>query len=372
MKRIHSILLGGGILLAGLFAAFALSAQKTPTMARQVGGDQKDIATVTVKTTAQTLQYRAGGRVTSSKRIEIFAEVSGVLKGTAIPFKAGQRFRRGDTLIHIDDAVYRNNLIAQKSALLNQLTQALPDLSMEFPGEAGKWEAYLSAFSLGKTLADLPRSSGDKETYFLAARSIYNLFYTVRSMEATLAKYTLVAPFSGVVSQSALNPGTLVRNGQQLGVFVNTDLFEVELPVSIEDLQHIRIGMRTALTATGIPGTFSGRVSRINPVVDQSTQTATVFVEVADTRLSDGMYLTAVIAAEESTVAAKIPRTAVDNSGFAYVKSRDGLEQRAVTTLSEEGEQLVVRGLMNGDIILRDTEDAAEYRSAKSQPAQKG
>ena len=372
MKRLHAILLGSGIILIGLFAAFVLSAQKTPTKMKGNSGDRQNISMVTVETEATPLQFRAGGRVTSSNRIDIFAEVSGVLQSTAVPFKEGRYFRRGDTLIRIDGGVYRNNLIAQKSSLLNQLTQVMPDVHMEFPSEAGKWERYLSAFSLEQELASLPKSSGEKETYFLAARNIYNLYYSVKSMEATMAKYTLTAPFNGVVAQSMLNPGTLVRNGQQLGVFVNTDRYEVALPMSIENVQLLRVGMTAKLQANGIDGTLSGIVSRINPVVEQSTQTATVYLEVSDARLSDGMYVTAVLEAKESTIAAKIPRTAVDNGGFAYVTSDAGLEQRPVLTISELGEQLVVQGLANGDIILRNSEDAAEYRSAKSGRVKEG
>ena len=44
-------------------------------------------------------------------------------------------------------------------------------------------------------------------------------------MEATLDKYTIKAPFNVVVTQSNINPGTLVRNGQKLGEFINTYLY---------------------------------------------------------------------------------------------------------------------------------------------------
>jgi multidrug efflux pump subunit AcrA (membrane-fusion protein) len=294
-------------------------------------------------------------------KVELFAEVSGILIRTPKRFKEGNRFSKGELLIQIDDAVYKNNVLAQKSGLLNQITLLLPDLSIDFPESAVKWERYLHNFDLAKPLASLPEPFSDQERYYVASRNIYNQFYQIKSMEETLAKYTIEAPYNGVITQSNINPGTLVRNGQKLGEFTNTSVYEMEASVGINNVQYLKIGDFVQLVSEDIAGNFRGQIQRINEVIDPSTQTVKVYIHTRDPNLKDGMYLIANINSDPIRNAFSLSKDLlVQDQAQVFAVENSTLVLKDIKIVREETAHILVTGLDDGTQIL--AEQFAEAR----------
>ncbi|MCK4944493.1 MAG: HlyD family efflux transporter periplasmic adaptor subunit, partial [Candidatus Aminicenantes bacterium] len=295
------------------------------------------------------------GHLYAYDKLEIYAEVSGVLLRTGKQFREGTAFRKGETLIMIDDRVYLNNVLAQKSSLLNQLTLLLPDLSIDFPASAKGWEKYLQQFQLDKPLALLPEPSNEKERYYIASRNIFNSFYIIKSMEATLAKYTINAPFSGLVTQSNINPGTLVRIGQKLGEFTNTELYELEAPVGLFDLSRIRVGQTVNLKTQDVNGDFKGRIQRINRVIDRNSMTVKVYIHLSDPLLKEGMYMTGHARGTPIAMAYTLAKDLLVDNDQIYVVKDNRLVLKKVEIVGKMGDRVIVRGLSDGTRILGET-----------------
>ena len=158
------------IIIVGLLINTILSNQKEPMKRHSMKKKKKPVKIVTVKNEDIQTKFEISGHLTAFDKVEIFAEVSGILLITPKRFKEGIRFKKGETFIKIDDEVYKNNVLAQKSSLMNQLTLLLPDLSIDFPQSAAHWRAYLKQFDLEKSLSPLPESESDKERYYIASR----------------------------------------------------------------------------------------------------------------------------------------------------------------------------------------------------------
>jgi membrane fusion protein (multidrug efflux system) len=311
------------------------------------------------------------GPLVALDHVDVYAEVSGVLLPTGKRFRPGNRFEKGEPLIRIDDSVYRNNLLAQKSGLLNTLTILLPDLSIDFPESGERWRAYLEHFDLHKPLLPLPEVGSEKERYYIASRNVYSQFYTIKSMEATLAKYTIRAPYGGVVTASEINPGTLVRQGQKLGEFASTDAYEMEAFADLEEVRLLRVGMPVALTCDDLPGTFEGTVSRINEVIDQRTQLVGVYITTTDERLRDGLYMTASIESDPIIGAVRIPRSALVGNGHVWVVRDSMLMLREIDVGAYEDGEIVVRGLADGTVLVTEPPDnAVEGMQLPAPPAE--
>jgi len=174
-----------------------------------------------------------------------------------------------------------------------------------------------------------------------------------------LDKYTIRAPYDGVVTESHINPGTLVRAGQKLGEFTNTSVFELEAAVSISDIDFIKPGSRVSLTSKDIKGEFTGKIVRINKSIDQSTQTVKAFIQTTDQRLKDGMFLTAGINVNGLRDAAVIPRNVLVGRDQVYVITGSKLKLQSVEIIENENDSVLVRGLAGGTIILGETIPAA-------------
>lgn len=358
MKQKHPILLkfkpyayAAIIVVAGILIGRLLGSGKQQQTERIV--PKRDSQVPVVEITNQQVQrvIKMNGKVDALKKIEIYAEVTGVFVDGAKPFREGRRFAKGDVLLRIEDSVYRNTVLAEKSSLLNELTLLMPDLLIDFPRYAGPWKKYLDNFSIVKPLRPLPPAPNDRLRNYVAARNIYTKFYAVRSMEETLAKYSILAPFDGVVTVSEANPGILVRNGQKLGEFAATTAYELELSAPVREAAFIRKGDRITLSSDDFNGSIEARVARVNDAIDPNTQSVGVYVLLDDSRLKDGMYLSASlnVPVEDASV---IARELLDNENRVFALRDSVVLLLPVDVVSVDGRMAIVRGIPDGTEIV--------------------
>lgn len=344
--------MAGFMVLAGLIISNILSRQKEPMRRKPTADQEKPIPIITVQNIDVNIPIEMSGPLYAYDKVEIYAEVSGVLLSTPRRFKAGNPFNKGEVMIAIDDRVYRNNVLAQRSSLLNQLTLLLPDLSIDFPQSSPRWETYLKNMDLPKELKPLPEPASDKERYYIASRNIYNQYYVIKGMETTLSKYTIPAPFSGVVSEALINPGTLVRVGQKLGEFISTEVYEMEAAVTLFDANRLEVGQRVNLSSEDVPGTFEGHIRRINRVLDTTSLTVKVYIHLKDPRLRDGMYMSARTEGKPVADAVAVAKDLLVENSRLFVVENSVLVLKPVRVVAERGDTAIVRGLADGTKIL--------------------
>jgi len=343
-----SIVITGLVIIVGIFIANILSNQKEPMRRTPTSQNIKPVNIITIKNNNLQTEFEIGGHLAALDKAEIYAEVSGILLNTPKRYKEGTRYSKDETLIKIDDSVYKNNVLAQRSSLLNQLTLLLPDLSIDFPESNSRWNSYLEKFEIEENLKPLPEPNSDKERYYIASRNIFNQYYAVKSMEETLAKYTISAPYNGVVTMSNINPGTLVRVGQKLGEYTNTDVYELAASAGLHEIQHLAPGHPVFLISEDIEGQFDGRVQRINEVIDKTSQTVKVYITTKDKRLKDGMYCTALIKSKPISNSVQISRNLIVGNGHVYAVEDSTLTLKAVDIVAVENEKVIVKGLKDG------------------------
>lgn len=281
MRKVILLILGLLLVVGAVFAAMAIIANKTKPKPRSA----KVIKTVfvdTVQNTTIPIKIAANGNLVAKRKLELFSEVQGIFKGGAQLFKTGQTYRKGQTLIRIDASEYYASVQSAKSNLYNLVTSIMPDLRLDYPDIYDKWQNYLNAFDMNKATPPLPEVASEKEKYFITGRNIYTTYYNVKNLEQRLSKYSLVAPFDGVLTEALVTEGTLIRQGQKLGEFIDTSVYEMEVAIGKEYAELLKIGESVALTNLGKTQNYTGIVSRINGRVDQATQTITAFIEVKD------------------------------------------------------------------------------------------
>jgi len=347
-----SIIIIAGILITGFLISTLLSNQKKPMKRRPAPEKNLNykIDTVTKQNLSTTTEL--GGHLYAFDKVEVFAEVSGLLLNSQKRFKEGAHFSKGEPLVRIDDSVYKNNVLAQKSGLLNAITLMLPDFSIDFPERADIWRDYLKKFSLNQELPPLPEAATDKERYYIASKNIYMQYFQIKSMEATLAKYTITAPYDGVVTESMINPGTLVRMGQKLGSFTSTETYELEAFASLDKVKHLNVGQKVYLTTDELDGQFRGRIERINQVIEKESQTVTVYITTSDPSLKEGMYMTAQIKSNTIEDAFRVPRTAMVGKDQVWVVQDSVLKLQKITVAADEEDHIILQGLQTDTRIL--------------------
>lgn len=298
----------------------------------------------------------ANGTLVAKHKIEIFSEVQGVLQTSNKLFKPGTEYVKGETLLSINSDEFTASLQSQKSNLFNLITSILPDIRLDFSSEFKKWESYLQSFDINKTSPKLPSFSSDKEKYFISGRGILTAYYNVKNLEIRMSKHRIKAPFTGVLTGALVTSGTLVRSGQKLGEFIDTDVYEMEVSINSEFADLLKVGNSVTLSNLNKSKNYTGKVVRVNGKIDQVSQTITAYIDVKHPDLKEGMFLEANLVAKSESDAIEVSRKLlIDNKAIYVVKNDSILTLVNINPVYFGAETIVIKGLDNNDKILTQT-----------------
>jgi len=170
------------------------------------------------------------------------------------------------------------------------------------------------------------------------------------------------APVDGTVIARSVNPGQVVGAAQEL--FVVTDLRTVWVIGDLyeRDFASVSVGSPATIAIPARPkAVLSGRVSYIDPRVDQATRTAKVRVEVPnrDMELRLGMYVTLDFRTGAGERSIAVPREAVQAVGersvvYVPVEGDEGrFAERPVKLGAAVGELVqVLEGVKAGERVV--------------------
>ncbi len=351
MRKIILSILGVLLIIASIFGARKIIDTKKrakPRIAKIV----KTVFVDTVKNKTIPIRITANGNLTAKRRLEVYAEVQGIFKEGAKLFRTGQKYKRGHALIRIDASEYYASVQSAKSNLYNLVTSIMPDLRLDYPEIYEKWQEYLNTFDMRKATPKLPEITSEKEKYFITGRNIYTTYYNVKNLEQRLAKYTISAPFDGVLTEALVTEGTLIRQGQKLGEYIDTSTYEMQVAIGKEYGDLLREGESVELSTLNKTKTFTGTVSRINGSVDQATQTITTFIEVVAPTLKEGMYLEANLDAKKEENAIEIDRNLLQERNKIFVVKDSVLDVIDVKPIYFSDKKVVLKGVPDETVIL--------------------
>jgi membrane fusion protein, heavy metal efflux system len=169
------------------------------------------------------------------------------------------------------------------------------------------------------------------------------------------------APLAGVITRRTANPGLNIDPATPLFTIVDLSTVWVIADLYERDFAKVREGSAVTVTSAAYPGlTLRGRVSYIDPQVQQDTRTARLRVEVPNTRgqLRLGMFVD-VDAGESERKGVFVPKSAlqvIDAQAVVYVASKDQPGQffeRQVDVGDSTGDRVpVLAGLEPGDLVV--------------------
>lgn len=347
MKRKQTIILAAIILISVaitvLFVSLKSSPKRKPPM-----DTRPEVGVVTVKNNPIQLTVPVIGRLVAQEKVELLAEVTGVLEINQKEFLTGTSYRKGDVMLRINQEETALTLKSQRSSLLTAIASLLPELKFDHPESYKQWNDYIQVCDIETRAQPLPEPLNEREKLFVAARGIYSNYYQIKAQEARLEKFTIRAPFDGVLIQSNITPGNLVRVGQPLGVFINPATYYYETSVSINEVNQIHIGDKVLLSSDNISGSWEGMVRRINIGMDENSQMVKIFAALSAPALREGMFLRGDIMSSTVVEALELPRKMLHN-GDTVLELIDGtVHYRKVDVVSTQGEMAVVSGLVNG------------------------
>jgi len=346
------LILGAGYLLMQFFAG-----QKKLPQQRPRPEAVNYVKVNTVKYENIDTEIVAFGRITSAQPIDVIAEVGGRLLPGSIPLKEGQNFRRGQVLCRIYNAEARLNLQSRKSQFLNLLATALPDVKIDYADKYDAWLQYFESIDMDKPLPEIPEIKDLKLKTFLATKNILSEYYSIRSGEENLRKYTIYAPYNGSFAEVNLEMGTIVNPGGNIARIIRTDELELEVPIEVKDIRWVSEGAEVQVFSDEENRSWEGTVIRIGDLVDPNTQSINVYIRVNpgdNTHLYDGLYLKAVIPGSTLESALEVPRNILQNDDEVFVVEKGLLRTKKVNIEKVSNDNVLINGLNEGDSLVID------------------
>ncbi len=350
MKKRQWAIIGGFILLALAFwlksSLAESSVKETPKSISRV----KALRVDTIKNGRVFLNIKVDGPVQAQQKIDLFAEVNGVLSLGATKFDAGRIYRKGEILLDLENSEAESNYRALKSQYTNVLGQVIPDIKIDYPADFDLWYKHLQKVS-GGSWTSPPQTENEKLRLFLSARGVYSAFQNAESARVRLAKYQIKAPFDGTLTEALVEPGQLVRVGQKLGEFMGKGKFEMLTSLSGSEAPLVNLGDTARLSSSESGQEYIGTVYRKNAKLDPSTQRLNIYVLLEGENLVDGQYLRGTIAGPSLDNAVALARKLLHKRNSIYTINDTLIAERELEILHQSPEQVVVRGLKNGDLI---------------------
>lgn len=358
MIRVLRGLAGLAILAVGLFVMNGLIGLKETPAVKPRAAAARAVKGMPVTNGALSPEVAIEGRVQAMNRMTILSEVSGLLPVGGKEFREGVTFGRDEAMVRLNDAEPRATLVAQRSQWLQLLSSMLADVQADFPERSETWREFVQSIDVEVPVPDLPEFATERERLYFTGRGVVSGYHNLLASEERLSKFTLAAPFEGVVTQALVQPGSMVRAGQPLGTFVGTGAFEVKSAVHARHLTVLSPGDAVSLVQEDGATVATGQVSRISGNVDPTTQSASVFCEVravSGQTLRDGRFLSGVVQGRPQEALVAIGEALIEGEvGQEKVfVIRDGmLALTPVRVVHKDRDQALVSGLENGVVLL--------------------
>jgi len=351
MRKIILSILGVVLIIASIFLAKLIisSNQRTRPAPKKI---VKTVFVDTVVNRTVPITIVANGNLVAKQRMELYSEVQGVMRKGSKLFKPGQRYRRGETLLLIDDAEFYASVLSQRSNLFNLIAGVMPDLKLDYPEAFDHWQQYLDNFDVNQPLKPLPAFSSDREKFFINGRNITTTYYTIKNLENRLSKFRIRAPYDGILTEALVTEGSLVRPGQKLGEYIDSGVYELPVAINKTYANLLQEGREVMLRTLDGNNRYTGVVSRINGNVDVSSQTIDAFIEVTNPDLREGVYLEASLDAREEPNAYSMSRTLLQAGDYVFTVKDSVLERMPVNPVYFSEKSVVVKDIPDGTLVV--------------------
>lgn len=367
-RRIIIVIISIVVLVASVLIGYSISSSKKEVKKKTAVEKVKYVNTINATYSTYSSEISALGRVNSFDKVDLFSEVQGTLIDLSKKFKVGTSYAKGDLIIAVDSETTELELKSAKSRFHSLLTSLMPDIKNDYKKFFDLWLKYLDEFGIEKDIKELPEYD-DKLKFFLSSKNVFTTFYEIKNLEVMLDKYKIYAPFSGVITESMIDKGGLVRPGQKLGQIASTNSFELELSVDVNDLNMIKLGDVVEIFSENGDSLTSGRISRIAGNIDINTQTIKVFVQFNSAKVKDGMYLRGIVGGNEITDVVEVNRSAIVNNKFIYYIDNQTLNKKEIDIVRLNAKFAYIKGIeANTEIInepIANVQLGMKIRSAK-------
>lgn len=313
------------------------------------------------------LSVRSQGEVTARAEVDIASQINGRLEYVSPKFLPGGQFNKGDILFRLENKDFQLRVVQAESAIAQAKTQLIRERS---ESEQARKDAEALGLTDVSDLALREPQVAEAETRLESA------YAALEEAQLQLERTIIRAPFDGRVRTKIVDVGAFISPGMSLGQVYSSDVVDVPIPMTDNDLAALNLGIgfletranqgpEVLLTATigGEPHTWNGRITRTDSGFDSNTRVLFAYATVEDpygagadngTPLAVGLFVDAELEGRELIDTLVVPRSALRGKDKVYIaKDDDTMEIRTVSVESSNREKAIISaGLETGELVI--------------------
>jgi membrane fusion protein, multidrug efflux system len=342
LKRMLMMLLATALIVGALGFVKFKQIQTAVGQAASFAPPPEAVTTITAVQEQWPETLSAIGSVAAVQGVTVSADLPGTVE--RIAFDAGRSVREGEVLALLDTRQEQAQLAA---------------------AEAQKELARLSFDRMQGLLNEnvVSRAEFDRATADLRQTDA-----RVGEIRATIDRKTIRAPFSGILGIRRVNLGQYLSAGDALVTLQSLNPIYVNFGVPQQSMAQVRAGRTVRVTVNDLAGVeFTGRVTAIDSVVDESTRNVQAQATLAnpDGRLRPGMFVQAEVVVGATATRVSLPASAISyapfgDSVFVVTELQDpsgkkyrGVRQQFVKVGGARGDQIsILSGVKPGDEVV--------------------
>ena len=396
-RAILQLVLMLAVLAVSAYLMESIVAQRPEPAGRPAVSRAIPVEAVTATPAVERPRIRLYGEIEAARTVDLRPAVGGEVVWVNPALRAGVHVLQGDTLFAVDRFSYEGQLteaeanLAQTEAAIVQGRARIAAENEQLAFAENQLEFARADLERARTLAEtgaltmkqvedrellvsqraqavstrrnnllIEQASLDQQ---LATRD--RLLWRVRQAERDLENTEIVAPFSGVVTQSDVEMGRIVSaNDATVSLYDDTAL---EARFTLTDAQYGRvatdgdplIGREVDLiwTVGGIDHPYSAEVVRIGAEVASARGGVDVFARLqpsdVEVQIRPGAFVEVSLPDRRYPGAYRLPETAVYDASAVYVIEDGKLKRRPVSVTAYDGADVIVTmGLEPGETVL--------------------
>jgi RND family efflux transporter MFP subunit len=226
--------------------------------------------------------FTASGPLIVEHQVELTAQREGVV--SKIYIEAGQRVKTGTLLAQLDDRQVNANLEAAR-AKTRSIENDLKNWQAEAEVMKADYDRAQRAYKEGLIPEEqLQHAKFKAESEGWDIKRVSELLNTShqeeRSLELEMEKNRIVAPFDSLVARRYAREGQSVARGERLFWVTEEAPLLLRFTLPEKFLGRVKIGQTLTLASPDVPQeTHTAKIKEVSPVVDPSSGTFDVLVE---------------------------------------------------------------------------------------------
>jgi membrane fusion protein (multidrug efflux system) len=233
-------------------------------------------------------RIKAIGTLIAYQGVNISSEVSGIV--TSINFESGQEVKKGKLLIVLDSQTEVASLQSAKAQfeVANNRYQRFVQL---------KDENFVTGNVLDEqvSLVDISKSQ-------------------ISIAEASLAKKSILAPFSGKLGIRQVDLGEYIAPGTNMVTLQSVDRLLLDFTLPESNFRNLAVGQSVSFDVRSYPNrSFTGKITAWDPILDENTRNVNIRAEVDNEKryLAPGMFAEILVSGTRKIPVLTIPETSI-------------------------------------------------------------